>query len=85
MAFIAGNIQPELYQKLRQKYPEKSDTNLIIEGLSLLLQHDDSVIKLNFKPEIWNQINKRIKEVNRKPGDLAAELLWHWSKDEIKI
>jgi hypothetical protein len=82
--FIAGNLEPILYEELNKKYPEKSDTQLIVEGLNLLL--NEKVIKLNLKSEDnFNQVIEKTKNLKRDLGDVASELLFYWIKGKIKV
>jgi hypothetical protein len=86
LTFIAANLEPELYEKLKQKYPAESDTSLIIKGLNLLLEHSDKTINLDMmKPEVWDAVIKKAKEKNVEIENIAGELLFRWLQGEFKV
>ncbi len=88
IVFIGANIEPLLYDNLRKKYPNDSDTSLILKGLQLLLKNPESEQLINMKgmkQEIWDTFVKKSKEKNIEIRDVVGELIYRWTKGELKL
>jgi len=87
IVFIGANIEPSLYETLQKKYPNDSDTNLILKGLQLLLENQsEQLINMKgMKDEIWNAFIKKSKEKNIELRDVVGELIYRWTKGEFKL
>lgn len=88
IVFIGANIEPSLYANLQKKFPNDSDTSLVLKGLQLLLKNPESeqLINMNgMKQEIWDAFVKKAKEKNIEIRDVVGELIYRWTKGEFKL
>jgi hypothetical protein len=81
---VGANIRPELYENLRKKYPNDSDTAIIVKGLQNLC--NEKVINLEgIDLEVWAHILDKIKKTKLDIRPVIAELLYRWTSGEFKV
>jgi hypothetical protein len=90
--FVGANLDPEFYNKIQKKFPDKSDTELIKEGLTMLLsgniskEDNDQILDLNrLKPEVWQKFVEKTKERNIKSDKAVGCLIWLWINNKVEI
>ena len=88
IVFVGANIQPSLYENLRKKYPNESDTSLLVKGLNFLLEYKESKKNINLemmKQEVWNNFIKKSQTVNISIENIVGELIYRWVQGEFKL
>ena len=87
IVFIGANIEPSLYANLQKKFPNDSDTSLVLKGLQLLLenQSEQTINMIGMKDEFWDAFIKKTKEKNIELRNVVGELIYRWTKGEFKL
>jgi hypothetical protein len=83
-------LNPELYQKLRNKYPDGTDTWLITKGLEYLLSgnisdNDKNINLSKLKQEVWTQFVEKCKNSGKTKEIVVGELVFKWIKGNVEI